>query len=1250
MKKFLKPFSLLFLGFSLLVAVGFLALYIATPILGAHRADIERMIANAIHQPVKIESSQGIWVDSSPLFILKNFVVFDQTGTQPLFKVSEIRVGFKIFASLLQREPILDYLLINGSQIKIQQDANNHLTVVGLSAIRSNTSAPNMDELINWLIARREVKLDNIVIDWQKPDGHLVHIPYFAFSLHNGWYEHHANLKFSKTDIGLLLQGYRYKNWQISEGQINSINLHAGWDYQTLKYIKGSIDANHLNIIEPSQLNWHFNNMVGHFLWRGKIDDHWFLRLTRLQFNLDGQNWVEEKMQINAFPLKKGGNLYTVRASDINLNNLFSLLKKLNWLSKEMQDLIVNLNPQGELKNVYLEYPQTYLAVNAKPLLKSTEDAAELNWKFAAEIHHLNINPWQKIPGVQQLTGYLQVSDHVGQMRLDSEKLVLTFPGVFRSPLFLEHAQADMDWQVLPTAYKINVSGLQLDNKDVKFKGDMGLSIPKNSQSPFVNLGGEFNLNPNPKISSYLPVSILKPDLMKWLDHAFPTMAGGSGTIILRGPIDHFPFQNKDGIFAVHTDIKDLTFNYLDGWPVVAHAFAKLNFDGPKISVFVKSANIFKTQIKSAYGEIPLVLKGVDAELHMKLNAIGDLRDLSNFISNSPLNKKFGTYFTKFKFDGDCSTSLWMNIPLENDDMPLKFGGKLDLSEAKITLPFKKLVFDNIMGVLRFTQDGIEASSLKADFLNESITANIQSDKTSQTTIQFGGKARIPNLQKALQLGDLPYVKGSFSYQAKLAFSQTAKNANNLVVTSNLKDTRVGLPAPFNKSFSESMPSQINIHFGENKLLDFGFNYGNQLRGLLQYTTNHFELERGNIVIGPSGEVKLPAEPGIWVTGSLPNFDLEEWKRYFQPSEKQSGQQKKTTSFWPKDLKKVSLSFTSIDLLGQAIKNVQLSLSRLVDGWLLGIDNANLLGNVTIPDDENVPWKLIFQKMYLEADTQVSETDVDPNTLPPINFMTNDFRYGTKQLGRVQFALVPIEDGLRIENLSARSPVFSFMANGRWEMVGKHHQTYLNGQINTNNLGEMLVRLGMPPLVLSKEGKLVFKFAYEAPPYRFSSGLLSGNFSLALDDGRIVEIGAEANRNIGLGELLNFFSFQIFTHLSEVSKKGFPFDVMRGNFTVKNGNIYTQDTYWEGPVARVAMQGSISLPNRNYDLYLSVTPYITSSLPVVATIAGGPVVGITTWVADKLLSKHVAKIMTYSYHMRGPWEKPAVVQVNKAAE
>ena len=62
-----------------------------------------------------------------------------------------------------------------------------------------------------------------------------------------------------------------------------------------------------------------------------------------------------------------------------------------------------------------------------------------------------------------------------------------------------------------------------------------------------------------------------------------------------------------------------------------------------------------------------------------------------------------------------------------------------------------------------------------------------------------------------------------------------------------------------------------------------------------------------------------------------------------------------------------------------------------------------------------------------------------------------------------------MEDGLKIESLSARSPVFSLMANGSWEMMGKNIiKLLLSGQIVINNLGEMLARLGMPPFVLSK--------------------------------------------------------------------------------------------------------------------------------------------------------------------------------------
>jgi len=60
---------------------------------------------------------------------------------------------------------------------------------------------------------------------------------------------------------------------------------------------------------------------------------------------------------------------------------------------------------------------------------------------------------------------------------------------------------------------------------------------------------------------------------------------------------------------------------------------------------------------------------------------------------------------------------------------------------------------------------------------------------------------------------------------------------------------------------------------------------------------------------------------------------------------------------------------------------------------------------------------------------------------------------------------------------------------------------------------------------------------------------------------------------------------------------------------------------------------------------LSISPHVTSSLPVVATLAGGPLAGAVTWVADKLVSKAVTNVTTVNYKVSGPWSHPQVDHV-----
>ena len=110
--------------------------------------------------------------------------------------------------------------------------------------------------------------------------------------------------------------------------------------------------------------------------------------------------------------------------------------------------------------------------------------------------------------------------------------------------------------------------------------------------------------------------------------------------------------------------------------------------------------------------------------------------------------------------------------------------------------------------------------------------------------------------------------------------------------------------------------------------------------------------------------------------------------------------------------------------------------------------------------------------------------------------------------------------------------------------------------------------------------------------------------------------------------------------------RGFSYDIFKGSYTIKKGNVSTQDSYMDGPVAYVSMKGSLSLPKQQYDVVLKVSPHITASLPIVATIAGGPVAGIATWVASKIINQGMKQVSAYTYKITGPWNSPVVQQLS----
>ena len=95
------------------------------------------------------------------------------------------------------------------------------------------------------------------------------------------------------------------------------------------------------------------------------------------------------------------------------------------------------------------------------------------------------------------------------------------------------------------------------------------------------------------------------------------------------------------------------------------------------------------------------------------------------------------------------------------------------------------------------------------------------------------------------------------------------------------------------------------------------------------------------------------------------------------------------------------------------------------------------------------------------------------------------------------------------------------------------------------------------------------------------------------------------------------------------------------------GLVSTQDSYIDGPIAYVGMNGNLDMVKELISFrFKRFQPHITASLPVVATIAGGPVVGVAAWVASKIINHGMQSISGYAYKISGPWARSLLCSIS----
>ncbi|MCP4129050.1 MAG: TIGR02099 family protein, partial [Gammaproteobacteria bacterium] len=195
----------------------------------------------------------------------------------------------------------------------------------------------------------------------------------------------------------------------------------------------------------------------------------------------------------------------------------------------------------------------------------------------------------------------------------------------------------------------------------------------------------------------------------------------------------------------------------------------------------------------------------------------------------------------------------------------------------------------------------------------------------------------------------------------------------------------------------------------------------------------------------------------------------------------------------------------------------------------------------------------------------------------------------------------------------------------------------------TDSLGELLTMLGFAPNLKQAPAEIEADLTWSGNPRQFNSTDVSGRMEMQIGKGRFLDVDPGLGRVFGL---LNISALQrrLTMDFSDTFKKGFSFDTAEGSFELDRGDAYTNDLRLESPSALIEITGRTGLVSQDFDQLVTVTPSISTTIPIAGALAGGPAVGVALLLAQKLIGKQVDKVSTTRYTITGHWDKPNIVK------
>ena len=156
---------------------------------------------------------------------------------------------------------------------------------------------------------------------------------------------------------------------------------------------------------------------------------------------------------------------------------------------------------------------------------------------------------------------------------------------------------------------------------------------------------------------------------------------------------------------------------------------------------------------------------------------------------------------------------------------------------------------------------------------------------------------------------------------------------------------------------------------------------------------------------------------------------------------------------------------------------------------------------------------------------------------------------------------------------------------------------------------------------------------------------INGDVGVRVDTGSLIELDPGAGRVVGL---MSFAALprRLALDFRDVFDEGFAFDEITGDFTLIDGNAYTNNLKLGGPSAEIGLIGRTGLRDRDYQQQAVVTSEPGNALPTVGALIGGAGVGAALWIFTRVFKQPLRGIGRASYCISGTWDEPLVERIS----